>query len=170
VSTIATDSDVHTLLLASDDDLRNLWPQLVHELGGYLSALYLLPPHDPAELIAWRRSTGHFLFLPYADARWLCGLMTVDERTPATEVLWLTADAAAGPRELEAFLALVRYGFEMLGMERVEWRSLPGEDCAEMAKAAGMRREGVFPRALVGPPGEQDLVLYAALREEWSRR
>jgi hypothetical protein len=170
VSTISTEADVRTLLLASDDDLRSLWPQLVHELGGYLSALYLLPPHDPADLIAWRRVTGHFLFLPYADARWLCGLMNVDERTPASEVLWLTADARVGPREREAFLALVRFGFESLGMERVEWRSLSAESCAELAKAAGMRREGVFPLALVGPPGEQDLILYGALREEWERR
>jgi hypothetical protein len=170
VSTIATDSDVRTLLLASDDDLTNLWPQLTHELGGYLSALYLLPPHNPADLIEWRRTTGHFLFLPYADARWLCGLMNVDERAPASEVLWLTADAVVGPREREVFLTLVKYGFEMLGMERVEWRSLPLESHAELAKAAGMRQEAVFPQALVGPPGEQDLVLYCALREEWDRR
>ena len=72
---------------------------------------------------------------------------------------------------LEAAKAVVAWGFEAFGLERIFARAdVPNEGSWRIMEKLGMRREGVMRRHRVVAGERVDVVFYGLLREEWEAR
>ena len=68
----------------------------------------------------------------------------------------------------EAVLAMLRFGFEDLGANRMEARSIAANAASErVARKAGMRFEGVLREYVYAKGQFHDLNVYSILRGEW---
>lgn len=71
----------------------------------------------------------------------------------------------------EAAAALVSYGFEELGLNRIEAQCFPRNPAStRVLEKLGMKREGVRRQHVLKWDELEDLVLYAVLASEWSER
>ncbi|MEV4706596.1 GNAT family N-acetyltransferase [Actinoplanes sp. NPDC049316] len=86
----------------------------------------------------------------------------------AGEVGFFVAPAARGRGYATAALtAVCRWGFEALGLERVEWRAEVGNDASRrVAQKAGFTMEGLLRRALVTGGTRRDCWIGSLLRED----
>jgi RimJ/RimL family protein N-acetyltransferase len=98
-----------------------------------------------------------------------CGLKRKDDE-PRVAELWYLLDPAdqGNGYAVEAARALVRFGFEELGLHRiyadVDPRNLPS---ARLLERLGMRREGHFVKDIWIKGEWCDTVIYALLADEW---
>ena len=69
----------------------------------------------------------------------------------------------------EASVALLSYGFDAMGLNRIGARYLARNPASgRVMEKAGMQREGIARQATRKWDRYEDMVLYAALRSEWS--
>ncbi|UQU63909.1 GNAT family N-acetyltransferase [Couchioplanes caeruleus] len=98
---------------------------------------------------------------------------SVDLRVPGTEpaageVGFFVAPAARGRGyATTALTAACRWGFEALGLERIQWRAEVGNDASRrVAQKAGFTMEGLLRRALVTGGTRRDCWIGSLLRED----
>ena len=66
-----------------------------------------------------------------------------------------------------ALTALCRWGFEALGLERIQWRAEVGNDASRrVAQKAGFTMEGLLRQALVSNGARRDCWIGSLLRED----
>ena len=107
---------------------------------------------------AWRRGTALECAVANHADRFL-GTMSlrISPQDPAVaDVGYLTAPYARGTGSTSAALeAICNWGFEELGLERIEWRAQVGNDASRrVAEKVGFRIEGIN-RALLGHRGQR---------------
>jgi ribosomal-protein-alanine N-acetyltransferase len=72
---------------------------------------------------------------------------------------------------VEGVVAILRYGFESLGLHRMEAAIVPRNRASRrIAEKLGLREEGTSPRFLQIQGVYEDHVRYAITREEWDSR
>ena len=80
---------------------------------------------------------------------------------------WLRTDRTGRGYATEATGAVVRWGFEVLGMERMELRAGVDNLASQaVAERLGFRREGRLRRGCPHPDGGYDCYIYGLLRED----
>ncbi len=75
----------------------------------------------------------------------------------------------ASPMPPEAVRAMIRFGFEMMNLNRVEARCIAENIAsARVMEKAGMTFEGILREHMFVKGKYQDLKMYSILRKEWS--
>jgi len=82
---------------------------------------------------------------------------------------WYSPTVWAGPVNPACKLALLQYGFEALGLNRIELKTDIANTRSQAAIAKlGAQREGVFRAHMIRPDGSlRDTVYFSIVREEW---
>jgi [ribosomal protein S5]-alanine N-acetyltransferase len=69
----------------------------------------------------------------------------------------------------EAARGIIQYGFDTLKLNRIYAHHMTRNPASGRAlSAAGMRREGLLPKGVLKWGVEEDVVLYAVMRDDWS--
>ena len=122
---------------------------------------------------AWR--TGAFLPFAVLDAETGdvvggLGFNSIDAETASGEIgYWLTASARGHGFTARALRLVTRWGFDALGLERVQVRAeVENTASCRVAERAGFQREGVIRSVRFNPRlgRRMDFVLYSALPGE----
>ena len=84
---------------------------------------------------------------------------------------WLRADARRTPVNTECKRLLLEHGFEVLGLNRVEFKTDSRNAASRAALARiGATEEGIFRNHMVMPDGAlRHSVWFSVIREEWPR-
>jgi RimJ/RimL family protein N-acetyltransferase len=82
---------------------------------------------------------------------------------------WYNPTVWAGPVNPACKLALLQYGFEALGLNRIELKTDIANTRSQAAIAKlGALREGVFRHHMIRPDGSlRDTVYFSIIRDEW---
>jgi RimJ/RimL family protein N-acetyltransferase len=83
---------------------------------------------------------------------------------------WYNPAVWAGPVNPACKFALLQYGFEALGLNRIELKTDINNTRSQAAIAKlGAKREGVFRAHMIRPDGSlRDTVYFSIIREEWA--
>lgn len=120
----------------------------------------------------WRRLSTCLAFGIFVDDRF-AGEISLNsiERGPyqtASIGYWIDRTLAGQGLAPEAVVVLMRYAFEDLGLHRVEFSIIPGNQPSHrVMEKIGVRREAVVERYFHANGGWQDCVRYAMTSEEW---
>jgi [ribosomal protein S5]-alanine N-acetyltransferase len=69
----------------------------------------------------------------------------------------------------EAAKALLRHGFEALGLNRIYAHHMTKNPASgRVLEKIGMKREGLLRQAILKSDNFEDVVLYAMLRQDWT--
>ncbi len=80
---------------------------------------------------------------------------------------WLAQPARGRGHATRAVLAICRWGFEALGLERIDLHAATGNAASQrVAERCGFTREAVLRSYLRGKDGRQDIVVYGLLAGE----
>jgi ribosomal-protein-alanine N-acetyltransferase len=97
------------------------------------------------------------------------GLRDIDfEHRQAELGFWIGVDWWGRGYAREAARAVIRFGFETLGMNRICAHHMTRNPASgRVLEAVGMQREGVLRQRVQKWGVYEDVVLYAVLRDEW---
>jgi [ribosomal protein S5]-alanine N-acetyltransferase len=138
-------------------------------------------PYDRSHAVAWikdqgreaalGRATSLAVRLPDQTLIGAAGLRDIDpEHSQAELGFWIGREWWGQGYAREAAGALIRYGFESLGLNRIYAHHMTRNPASgRVLLAAGMQREGVLRQRVRKWGVYEDVVLYAVLRDEWSR-
>jgi len=130
---------------------------------------------DAQEYVDWwivsRESGGaHYFAIEGPEGRFLgaCGLSGIDRANRCAGLgFWVRTSASGRGVASEAAGLVVRFGFEHLGLERVEvTAAVDNAASRRVAEKIGARFEGILRHRLVLEDAPTDAVLYAVLRED----
>jgi ribosomal-protein-alanine N-acetyltransferase len=99
------------------------------------------------------------------------GLRDIDPEHRQAELgFWIGREWWGKGYAREAAKALISFGFESLGLNRIYAHHMTRNPASgRVLLAAGMQREGVMRQRVRKWDVYEDVVLYAILRDEWSR-
>jgi ribosomal-protein-serine acetyltransferase len=118
----------------------------------------------------WNQGTGfHFTILRDGD---LDGALGLEVRAPINRIgeigYWIRSDRAGQGLVTEAAEAVVAFGFEVLGLYRVELRAGVGNRASQrVAEKLGFRLEGMLRKGCPGGPEPYDCYMYGLLLEDF---
>jgi RimJ/RimL family protein N-acetyltransferase len=118
----------------------------------------------------WKEGAGfHFAILRDGD---LAGALGLEVRAPINRIgeigYWIRSDLAGRGLVTEAAEAVVAFGFEVLGLYRLELRAGVGNGASQrVAEKLGFRREGTLRKGCPGGPEPYDCYLYGLLLEDF---
>ena len=95
--------------------------------------------------------------------------LTLDAANQGAEIgYWIGKPYWGRGYATEAARALVRFGFEQLGLNRISARHFAHNPASgRVLQKAGLRREGYLPQAIRKWDQFVDLVLYGVVRQDW---
>ncbi|NRF71785.1 GNAT family N-acetyltransferase [Aquincola sp. S2] len=101
-----------------------------------------------------------------------CTLFRLDEQSRRAEIGYALGSHAWGRGFMhEALTALLRHGFETLGLNRIEADIDPGNAAsARSLERLGFQREGRLRERWIVNGEVSDAVMYGLLRADWARR
>ncbi|WP_112248390.1 GNAT family N-acetyltransferase [Kribbella monticola] len=179
-----------TLELTDDADLRPLEPWQAAEFLAHVDkARKNIEPYISwADLVVDEDGARSFL-QRYADRQaagegriygiWLAGELvggllfrTFEVAWGSCEIgVWLSAEAEGRGLVTRATQQLIDWAIGVRGMNRVEWRCVPGnERSGAVAKRLGMTLEGTLRQAFPYRGEIHDVQIWALVRDEWERR
>jgi ribosomal-protein-alanine N-acetyltransferase len=138
-------------------------------------------PYDRSHAVAWIEGQGKeaalgravslAVRLPDQILIGAAGLRDIDPEHRQAELgFWIGREWWGKGYAREAAGALIRYGFESLGLNRIYAHHMTRNPASgRVLLAAGMQREGVLRQRVRKWGVYEDVVLYAVLRDEWSR-
>lgn len=118
----------------------------------------------------WQQGTAfHFTILQDGD---LAGALGLEVRAPINRIgelgYWIRSDRAGRGLVTEAAEAVVAFGFEILGLYRIELRAGVGNHASQrVAEKLGFRREGTLRKGCPGGPEPYDCYIYGLLLEDF---
>jgi len=118
----------------------------------------------------WVEGTGfHFSMFQDGD---LVGALGLEVRAPINRIgeigYWVRSDRTGGGLATEAAEAVVAFGFEVVGLYRIELRAgVENPASQRVAAKLGFSREGTLRKGCPGGPEPYDCFLYGLLREEF---
>lgn len=117
--------------------------------------------HSPVVYAITRRTDGALIGA--------LGLALVPEHRRAELGYWIARAAWGQGYATEAAAALLEYGFERLGLERIHAAHFPRNPASgRVLQKLGMRHEGTLRSHLVKWDVPEDLAVYGILREEFT--
>jgi ribosomal-protein-alanine N-acetyltransferase len=98
-----------------------------------------------------------------------CGYFAWDRERRLAEIHYALSGAFSGNGLMsEAVCAVIRFGFVVMGLNRVEARCMPANAASErVMQKAGMRFEGIMRDGIYAKGKFNDLKVYALLRRDW---
>jgi ribosomal-protein-serine acetyltransferase len=118
----------------------------------------------------WNEGTGfHFTINRDGD---LDGALGLEVRAPINRIgeigYWIRSDRAGQGLVTEAAEAVVAFGFDVLGLYRVELRAGVGNRASQrVAEKLGFRLEGTLRKGCPGGPEPYDCYMYGLLLEDF---
>lgn len=118
----------------------------------------------------WEQGTGfHFSMLQDGD---LVGALGLEVRAPINRIgeigYWVRSDRAGEGLATEAAGAVVAFGFQIVGLYRIELRAGVGNAASQrVAEKLGFRREGTLRKGCPGGPEPYDCHLFGLLLEDF---
>jgi ribosomal-protein-serine acetyltransferase len=118
----------------------------------------------------WAQGTAfHFVLLEDGQ---VAGAMGLESRAPINRIgeigYWIRSDRAGRGLTTEGGEALVAFGFEMVGLYRIELRAgVENLASQRVAEKLGFRREGALRKGCPGGPEPYDCYLYGLLLEDF---
>ena len=121
------------------------------------------------------RKTGHsvtFIIEQLADG-WFCGLVEVrdidHEHLQGELSFWLTAETWGQGYMIEVVQAVVPYGFETLGLNRLyAFHMLRNPASGRVLEKNGFRQEGLLRQRVKKLGQFEDVALWAILKQDWA--
>lgn len=97
------------------------------------------------------------------------GLKEIDRTRAQAELgFWIGVPWWGQGYAREAARSVIQYGFESLRLNRIYAHHMTRNPASGRAlSAAGMRREGLLPKGVLKWGIEEDVVLYAVMRDDW---
>jgi ribosomal-protein-serine acetyltransferase len=173
--------------LGEGAELRPLEPWQAAEFAAYIDRTRdALAPWLPwattiTDADGARRFLQRYADAQAADAGRIYGLWL--DRALVGGTLFRVFDGPAGVCEIGVWLApgargrglittaarqMIEWAFEVRGMHRVEWRTVPANDRSiGVARRLGMSRDGVLRQAFPRGGIRQDVEVWSLLAEEW---
>lgn len=118
----------------------------------------------------WKEGTGfHFTIFRDGD---LAGAVGLEVRAPINRIgeigYWIRSDLAGRGLVTEAAEAVVAFGFEVLGLYRIELRAGVGNGASQrVAQKLGFHLEGTLRKGCPGLPEPYDCHMYGLLLEDF---
>ena len=104
-----------------------------------------------------------------ADLIGAIGVQVDAEHRSAELGFWIGVECWGQGYATEAACAVVRYGFEALGLNRIQAHHLTKNPASgRVLEKAGLRREGLLRQAIRKWEVFEDVVIYAILRQDWN--
>lgn len=166
------------MLLSSERlRIRVIYPDEVNQVADLLSnvkrmRLFFKAPLSREEIWEWMRQRDT-LTLRLRSNGALAGACFIDpEDAEGNRMLHAVSASGSGlggfRLALEGYRLGLRYAFEVMGTRRVVGVQFEGNRAAiALARAAGLRQEGIMCKAVFIDGEYRDLHLHALLREEW---
>jgi RimJ/RimL family protein N-acetyltransferase len=159
------ESDIPALVVACQDREIGRWTSVPYPYGDSDARSFMLARFD-AVLAA---TAAPFAIVSAEDPAVLLGsvsLMRFVWRHARGEVgYWLAPPARGSGHATRAVLAACRWGFEALGLERIDLlASVDNPASQRVAERSGFTRDAVLRSYLRGKEGRQDMVAFGLLR------
>jgi RimJ/RimL family protein N-acetyltransferase len=160
--------DAEAMWAATEASLPELFPFMVW-------AAEAAPEHTRAFMersaAEWRDGLSHWAFTIRSEGS-VVGTISLLSAKPMLKVgevgYWLRSDLTGRGYMTEAVRAVVRWGFEEAGMERIELRASPDNaGSIRVAEKVGFTREGLLRGSGAGSHGRHDHYMYGLLKEEF---
>jgi RimJ/RimL family protein N-acetyltransferase len=170
VLTPSAPEDTEEMWAATESSLAELIPYMVW-------AEDAAPEHTRAfmEMAAhnWRDGVANWIFTIRAEGS-VAGTISLLASKPMLKVAevgyWLRSDLTGRGYMTEAVRAIVEWGFDQAGMERVELRASPANiGSIRVAEKVGFIREGLLRGSGAAAGARHDHYIYGLLKEEYER-
>jgi ribosomal-protein-serine acetyltransferase len=118
----------------------------------------------------WAEGTGfHFSMFRQGD---LAGALGLEVRAPVNRIgeigYWVRSDLTGRGLATEAAGAVVAFGFEVVGLYRIELRAgVENQASQRVAEKLGFSREGTLRKGCPGSPEPYDCHMYGLLQEDF---
>lgn len=163
------DSDLESLTVACQDAEISRWTRVPMPYTENDARAYLLQRYDAT-------TTGlgaPFAIVAAADHERLLGSISLQrfawEHARAEVGYWLAAEARGGGHATRAVRLIAAWGFQSLGLERIDLFASTGNVPSQrVAERAGFRREAVLRSYMRGKGGRQDMVAFGLLARDWA--
>jgi RimJ/RimL family protein N-acetyltransferase len=158
------DSDLPGIVLACRDPEIPRWTRVPEPYGETDGRAYLFSRHD-----AIATGTGApFAIVDASDTTRLLGSMSLfhfDWHHRRGEVgYWLAREARGQGHATRAVRLMCRFGFERLGLERIDLMAATGNPASQrVAERSGFTREAVLRSFFEGKEGRHDMVAFGLL-------
>jgi len=161
--------DAEALLEAVRESMVELaaWMAWAHRGYGAADARVYLD----SRAAAWRRGEEYAFGIVDAATGMFLGCAGLNQPNRAHRLMnlgyWVRTRAARRGVATAATLRLAAWGFEALGLCRVEIVVDPDNLASQrVAEKAGARREGILRRRIVAPGGQRDAVMFSLIPED----
>jgi RimJ/RimL family protein N-acetyltransferase len=161
------ESDIPAIVEACQDPEIPRWTRVPNNYGEGDARAYMLARYD-----AILNSTGApFAIVSAADSDQLLGSISLFRFSWPNlrgEVgYWLGRQARGQGHATRAVSAICRWGFDALGLERVDLLAATGNPASQrVAERCGFTREAVLRSYMSAKDGRQDMIAYGLLRIE----
>jgi RimJ/RimL family protein N-acetyltransferase len=161
------DSDVAALVEACQDPEISRWTRVPSPYGQADARLYLQQRHDALHAGA----SAPYAVVDAADDRGLLGSISLMrfawEHGRAEVGYWLAREARAAGHAVRALGLICRWGFETLGLERIELLAATGNLASQrVAERAGFTPEALLRSYFAHDRSRYDMIAYGLLAEE----
>lgn len=161
------DSDIGGIVEACQDPEISRWTRVPSPYGEADARMYLLQRHDGV----LNGTTAPLAIVSPEEPERLLGsvaLMRFAWEHARGEVgYWLAREARGGGHATRAVRLICSWGFDTLGLERVDLFAATGNLSSQrVAERAGFTQEAVLRSYLPGKQGRQDVVAYGLLADE----
>jgi RimJ/RimL family protein N-acetyltransferase len=161
------DSDVQALVAACQDHEIARWTRVPEPYGEADARAFLLARYDAVHA----GLTAPFAIVSSAEESELLGsisLMRFAWHHARAEVgYWLARDARGQGHVSRAVTLICRWGFDTLGLERIELLASTGNPASQrVAERCGFTREAVLRSFWRGKDERRDMVAFGLLRDE----
>lgn len=161
------ESDIPAIVDACQDREIGRWTSVPYEYGESDARNFMLARYDAI----LNGTAAPFAIVSADDTDQLLGsvsLLRLVWRHARGEVgYWLAGSARGAGHATRAAQAVCRWGFETLGLERIDLHAAVGNAASQrVAERCGFTREAVLRSYLRGKEGREDIVVFGLLRGE----
>jgi len=161
------DTDIAALIAACQDPEISRWTRVPSPYGPADARAYLMARYDALEA----GTSAPFAIVTATDPAHLLGsvsLLRMAWQHARGEVgYWLARDARGHGHASRAVRLICDWGFEVLGLERIDLLAATGNAGSQhVAARVGFTREAVLRAYMTSKDGRQDMVAFGLLRGE----
>ncbi len=158
------ESDIDAIVAACQDPEIVRWTSVPEQYGEVDARLYLMARHESTHAGA----TAPFAIVSAEDLDNLLGsvslLRPAWEHARAEVGYWLAREARGQGHATRALRLIAAFGFESLGLERIELLAAAGNPSSQrVAQRGGFTREAVLRSYMQGKDGRLDMVSFSRL-------
>jgi RimJ/RimL family protein N-acetyltransferase len=161
------DSDIHAIVEACQDPEIVRWTRVPEQYGEVDARAYLLQRYESTHAGA----TAPFAIVSAEDLDHLLGSISLMrpawEHARAEVGYWLARGARRQGHATRALRLITAFGFESLGLERIDLFAATGNPASQrVAERGGFIREAVLRSHTSGKDGQLDMVAFGRLASD----